>query len=145
MMQRWLRICSISPPIFSAWIRPLLERIVVERKDVVTNQTAGQLVSIFVVRKKLIDAHADLLLELFAQVAPHVANGRIHRMVTRAGIDTKPFDLHVEHPLQQFELATRMHAEIAHQILLWLILIVAVISGMQDEDVSLLDLQPSLT
>ena len=64
-------------------------------------------------------------------------------MIAGAAIDAEPFDLLLQHPLQQFDFAARMHAEIAHQVLLRLALPVSLPAGVDDEDIALLDLDGS--
>ena len=120
--------------------RGFLEGIIVEGEDVVGDLPAGQLVAILVGREQLLDGHADLLLELLAKVPAHEADRGVHRMVAGAAIDAPPLDLHVEHPVEQLEIAAGMHAEIADEVLLRVALVVAVIAGVEDQDVALLDL-----
>ena len=44
----------------------------------------------------------------------------------------------LEHPFEQLDLPAGMHAEIAHQVLLWLPLPIAVPAGVNDENVAVL-------
>ena len=61
-------------------------------------------------------------------------------MIGRAAINAEPFDLFPEHPLEQFDLASRVHAEIANEILPRLSLPITMPSSMNDEDVPFLHL-----
>ena len=85
-------------------------------------------------------ALADLLLETLGEVGTHQTDRGVHRMIAGAAIDAEPFDLLLQHPFEQFDLAAGMHAEIAHQVLLRLALPIALPAGVNDQDVAVLHL-----
>src|SRR4051812_24170493 len=95
-----------------------LEGVVVEGEDVVGDQAFRPLVLVLVGREELLEAHADVLLELLGEVLPHEADGGVHRVVAGAAVDPPPLDLHVEHPVDELLRAAGMEAEIADEVLL---------------------------
>src|SRR5271166_376630 len=118
--------------------QPLREGVAVEREHVFGDMTARLLVDIAEIAEEILAALADPFLKTLGQIGPHQAYRRIHRMIAGAAIDAEPFDLLLQHPFEQFDLPTWMHAEITHQVLLGLALPIAVPAGVKNKYVSIL-------
>src|SRR5262249_46343693 len=105
--------------------QPLLERPVVERKDVGDYPASGLLVHILEAAEELRRALAVLPGELRGEVGPHGADRGVHGVVAGAGVHAPPLDLLLQHPVQGVEVGTGVVAEVLHQVLLRPALVVA--------------------
>jgi len=63
---------------------------VVHREDVFLDQPPALVMAVLVLAEELADGPADRFLEAAREVGPHVADGRVHRVIARAGIDSPP-------------------------------------------------------
>ena len=80
-------------------------------------------------------AHSIALPELaFPQEA---ANGEVHGVVRRDGVQSPDLDLLLQQPRHQVAMRTRVHADVALLVRLFAELRVSVPPGVQDQDVSL--------
>ena len=120
--------------------QPFREGVAVERKDVLGDVAAGFLVDVVNSPKNSSQLFADLLLETLGEVGTHQTDRGVHGMIAGAAVDAEPFDLLLQHPFEQFDLAARMHAEITHQVLLRLAFPIALPAGVNDQDVAVLHL-----
>src|SRR6266508_3704480 len=104
----------------------LLERPIVEREHVGDDFAPGFLVRVFERAEEFRRRLAVALGELRGKVGAHVADRGVHGVVARAGIHGPPLDLLLQHPVHGVEVRAGVEAEILHQVLLRLALVVAV-------------------
>src|SRR4030088_1310048 len=120
--------------------QPFLECPTVEREHIGNHLASGFLVRVFETAEELRRGLAVQLGELRGEVGPHVADGRVHGVVAGARIHAPPLDLLLQHPMQGVEVRPRVIAEVLHEILFGLALVVAVPAGMQDYGIALADI-----
>ena len=116
-----------------------LERPAVEGEHVLAHAAAGFLVGVFERAEEFRRRLAVLLGELVGEIGPHTADRGVHGVVAGAGVHAPPPDLALEHPMQRVEIGAGVIAEVFHQILLRLALVMFVPAGVQDEDVAFAD------
>src|SRR5207245_5191363 len=96
-------------------------------------------------RKDLIQTAPELLLGLLRLIGADAANHRIHGVVRAAGIERDPAHAAVEHPLRERARGTGMTAEVLRLIQVRavgpVLRIMAVIAGVDEQDVAALDAQ----
>ncbi len=112
-----------------------LECPVVERKDVGHHLAARLLVDVLERPEELARRLAVELGELRREVRTHVADRRVHGVIARAGVHRPPLDLLFKHPVQGVEIGPGVVAEVFDQVLLRPPLVVAMPSGVQDQDI----------
>ncbi len=83
---------------------------------------------------------AMLLGELLGEIGPHGADRGVHGVVAGAGVHAPPLNLPLQHPMQSVEIGPRVIAEVFHQILLRLALVMFMPAGVQDQNVALADI-----
>ncbi|CAB5024086.1 unannotated protein [freshwater metagenome] len=109
-------------------------------KEVFLNATTRQVVGVLVLAEVLEARHAHVVLEALGDVGPHVADGGVHGVIARSGVDAPPREFHVHHPLGELNATAGVMAEVAHEVLLRLTRVVLVVAGVQNQDVTLLHL-----
>src|ERR1043166_4101154 len=96
----------------------LLERPIVERKDVGRHLAARALVHVLEAAEKFRRRLSFDARELRGDVRAHVPDRRVHGMVARAGVHAEPFDLALEHPVHGVNARAGVITKIAHEVLL---------------------------
>src|SRR5712691_1581228 len=120
--------------------QPFLERPVVEREHVGGDLAARFLVRVLERAEEFRRRLAVPLGELRREIGAHVADRRVHGVVAGAGVHGPPADLLLAHPVQRVEVRPGVVAEVLHQILFRLSLVVAMPAGVQNQNVTLADI-----
>src|SRR5262245_57405573 len=118
----------------------LLEGPVVKRKHVGHDPAFGLLVDVFEGAEELARRLAVELDELRGQIWPHGADRSVHGVIARSRVHAPPLDLFFQHPMQGVEIGARVVAEVFHEILPRLALVMAMPTRVQKQDVAVADI-----
>src|SRR5579859_5179106 len=102
--------------------------------------TTRLLVDVVIFAEKFLAGLADARLEPLRKIRPHHTDRGIHRVIAGSAIDSEPLDFLLEHPFEKFDFPAGMHAEISNQILFGLTLPIAVPAGVNDQNISVANL-----